>query len=347
MSAKTPVAIRVDASSQIGFGHVARCMTLAEALSKNGQEIIFCIKENGKILLDFMTRRSFQVHLVPGGANAHEDAQSLVAAVKKHQCRAAILDGYEFDDAYLQSIRPHVSFMLSIDDLAQTSFCSDMVLNQNVHASAEHYQGKLSNDHKLLLGPRYALLRSEFGELSSRQRDFPEVKNILVTFGGADPRNVTLKALEALKEIKGDCLVNVTLGLANPHKKEIQEYVFKSKRNIQLFENTPRMAELMLEADLAISSGGTITWELCCLGVPTLQIILAQNQINAVQELARRGITQNIGWHEQTSTQQIHQAVAGLMADRQTRKEMSARAKALVDGLGTQRVMSEILSYLN
>lgn len=341
------MAIRVDASSQIGFGHVARCMTLAEALSKNGQEIIFCIKEDGNILSDFMIKKSFQVHLIPAGVNTQEDAQLLISAVEEHQCRAAILDGYEFDDAYLQSIRPHVSFMLSIDDLAQTSFCSDMVLNQNIHARAEHYQGKLSNGHKLLLGPRYALLRSEFGKFYARQRDFAQVKNILVAFGGADPWNVTFKALEALRDLKGDCLVNVTLGLANPHKEEIKEYVLKSKRNISLFENTPRMAELMLEADLAISSGGTITWELCCLGVPTLQIILAQNQVGAVQELERCGITQNIGWHEQTSTQQIHQAVMGLMADRQTRKEMSVRAKALVDGLGTQRVLSEILSYLN
>ncbi len=339
------IAIRVEGSSKIGTGHVARSLTLAQEFSRRGVESVFCLKDVDGLLSDEISRKGFQVSRIPVSASFKEDAKCFTLTFEKYHCQGAVLDGYDFNQNYLESVRASIPFILSIDDLAETVFCSDMVLNQNINATAKIYEGKVSSRIKLLLGPAYALLREEFNKLHAVPKDFSRVKNILVTFGGADPHNVTLKAIRALERLCGDFRITVVVGVSNPHEQEIKNYTALSKSQIHVLKNVDHMGELMVDADMAISSGGSTSWELCCLGVPTLQIMLAENQRNVITGLDERGVTINLGWHEDVTEEMIHQGAANLMADGDKRRAMSSRGKSLVDGRGAERVVSQALAY--
>lgn len=338
------IAMRVEGSSQIGTGHVARSLTLAQEFSRRGVESIFCLKDIDGLLAEEILRKGFQVSRIPVSADSKEDAECFTLAFEKYDCQGAVLDGYEFNQNYLESIRRRIPFILSIDDLAETVFCSDIVLNQNINASTRIYEGKVSPHTKLLLGLSYALLREEFSKLNTVRKDFSRVKDILVTFGGADPYNVTLKTIRALEKLRGNFRITVVLGLSNPHEQEIKNYTALSKSRIRVLKNVDHMGELMVEADMAISSAGSTSWELCCLGVPTLQIMLARNQMHVITHLNDRGVTTNLGWHENVTEEMIHQVAADLMADGDQRRVMSSKGKSLVDGRGAERVVSQVLT---
>lgn len=342
---KNRIAIRVEGSSKIGTGHLARCLTLAEEFSKREIESIFCLKDVDDLLADEISRKGFQVSRIPVSANFKEDAESFTLMFEKYDCDGAVFDGYDFNQNYLKSVRAGIPFILSIDDLAETFFCSDIILNQNINATTKIYEGKVSTEARLLLGPAYALLREEFSKVRAVPRDFSHVENILVTFGGADPHNITLKTIKALEKIQGDFRITVVLGVSNPHEQKIKNYTALSQNQIRVLRNVDNMGKLMVDADIAISSGGSTTWELCCLGVPALQIILAENQMNVITELDDRGVTTNLGWHEDVTGQMIHQKVADLIAEGDRRQAMSRKGKSLVDGRGAQRVVSEVLTY--
>ncbi len=209
------ILIRADGSAEIGTGHIMRCMCLAEELSKRDFNPVFCIKPVSGPIVSEILRKGFEVFEIPSPADSDADVFSFRQAIEKYSCKAVILDGYHFDASYLNQIRDHVDFILSIDDIAETFYCSDIVLNQNIYADENMYNGSMSGDTKLLLGPAYALLRDEFLKQSTVKRDFEKVRNILVSFGGADCDNQTMKVLVALEKVREDFTITAVLGISN------------------------------------------------------------------------------------------------------------------------------------
>lgn len=337
-----PLVFRVDGSAEIGIGHVMRCITLAEELSRRNFRPVFCTKPIDRLLVNEILEKDFEVSEIPIVANPKEDAGYLMLAVQKYGARVVILDGYNFNSYYLKQIRKDSGLLFSIDDIAQTYYCSDIVLNQNINATSRMYSGKVSKGTKLLLGVDYAILRPEFKRLHIHKRSFNKVNNILVTFGGADRDNQTPKVLKALEKVRADFHITVVSGISNPNKDSIRDYVTSSNKSIEVFDNAKNMGELMLNADIAISSGGSTAWELCCLGLPTLQIILAENQEGAAEELDRREVTVNLGWHERVSEDDIVATVEELINNAEKRSRMSCNGRSIVDGRGAERVASEI-----
>lgn len=344
---KHRIAIRVEGSSCIGMGHVARCLTLAEEFSRNEIESVFCLKDVDELFADEISRRGFRVSLIPADAQTQEDAAYFTSVFEKYNCQGAVLDGYDFHQDYLQRIRERIPFILSIDDLANNFLSSDIILNQNITATVRMYESKVLADAKLLLGPTYALLREEFKQLHDVPKDFSRVRNVLVTFGGGvDPHNVTLKVLKALERNREDFTITIVNGISNPHDRKIGEYEASSKGRIRAFKNVRNMGKLMAEADIAISSGGSTVWELCCLGVPALQIVFAENQTDVANELNRRGMTINLGWHADVTEEMICENLADLIDNYNQRRAMGCRGRALVDGWGAQRVVTKLLAFI-
>lgn len=341
------VLIRADGSKDIGTGHVMRCLCLAEELSVHALKPVFCTKPFSGALVSEIEARGYEVFQIPVDADAETDVSYFRRTLEQYNCRAAITDGYHFDAFYLGQIRGGVDVLLSIDDIAGTFYCSDIVLNQNINASREMYEGKTADNTRLLLGPHYALLRSEFRKLATVKRDFEEVHNVLVTFGGADRDNQTLKTLKAMEEIERDFSVTAVLGYSNEYADSVREYAASSGREIEVLRNADNMSELMVKADLAVTSGGSTSWELCCLGLPALQIILAENQADIVEELDRREMTVNLGWYDRVTGSDISSALLKLIDDRNMRITLSRNGQSAVDGKGVQRVALEIVDRLN
>jgi len=331
--------IRADAHYQIGFGHVMRCLALAQAWQERGGQVTFI---SHKLLPDVLRQRlaSEQVNLllINELAGSPDDAQQLIALAREIQARVIIVDGYQFDTVYQRYIKDAGFPLLVLDDYSHTDlYLADWVLNQNPHAtkSLYPYHGDAT---QLLLGTRYALLRREFWRWRGRRYERPYAgRNILVTLGGTDPQNMTTVVIEKLESIsQHDLSVVIVVSAANPNLEVLQTAISRSRHMVRLETNITDMTPLMEWADLAISAAGSTLWELALMGVPTCAIITADNQRRGAEAFAGAGAIKLL------DTDFDPVMITQLLLDEQARTDLSHKAQAAVDGYGVERVLMHL-----
>jgi RimJ/RimL family protein N-acetyltransferase len=213
--------------------------------------------------------------------------------------------------------------VLVVDDFGHAGhYAADLVLNQNLHAAAALYRDRAS-DTRLLLGTRFALLRREFRAWHGGKREVPELaRKVLVTLGGSDPDGVTLTAIEALDRIRWPGLeVVVLLGGGTSRLAELEAAAGRAAGTIRLRRNVTDMPELMAWADVAVAAGGTTTWERALLGLPSLVVVLAENQKDLAEASERVGIGWNLGPHQGLSASTLAGALRRLLADASARAD--------------------------
>lgn len=335
------IAICADASSRIGTGHIMRCLTLANALREQRAEISFLCRTLAGNLISYIQQQGYLVHSLA-------DLQPNTAIALLRQIPAIdwlIVDHYSLDQAWETQLRPYVKKIMVLDDLARPHDC-DLLLDQNFYANAAmRYQTLVPAHCKLLLGGQFALLRPEFVQ----QRQNLRIRNgnvlrILVFFGGSDPTNETAKTLAAIQLLNQPQLhIDVVVGNSNPHKQQIQTTCLQLS-NVNYHCQINNMAELMAQADLAIAAGGSTTWERCCLGLPTLTIAVAENQLETSLELARHGKIVFLGSSEQVTAEMIKSALLTLLTTREWLNFLTTESQKLVDGLGVQRVLQQLIA---
>lgn len=330
--------IRADASSHMGTGHVMRCLALAEPWFAAGSQVILAAQQMPEALGQRALKAGvipFSIDSDPGGI---EDAQQTASLAEQHPGAWVVVDGYQFGENFLRYLKHAGARVLLVDDFGGLpNYECDFVLNQNLDVTADWYPQK-EETTRLLLGTRYVQLRGEFLQQKTVDHD-PEKTpvGILVTLGGSDPDNVTMKVVAALQTLS-DVEATVVIGGSNPHWDELQARVGKESKNIRLIRNASNMPELMAQADLAIAAGGTTAWELAYCGVPMMTIVLADNQKSNGEQLAAAGVSVNLGWHEDLTSEGIAAQIKALVADQAKRQEMAGNAWELVDGLGSMRV---------
>jgi UDP-2,4-diacetamido-2,4,6-trideoxy-beta-L-altropyranose hydrolase len=347
-----PLMFRVDASTQIGTGHLMRCLALAQAWQLDGSEVCFCT--NRDLPLALVKRleaegiKKIELQAAPG---SQEDAQETITYCYESNSQWLVLDGYHFDAGYQQIVKTSNLKLLVIDDYSHThSYFADLILNQNVYAHAGLYP-QIANYTKLLLGCDYALLRREFWSWRDRAEDAPPKLNsnsplrILITLGGSDPHNTTMTVLAALKYLDLQRIeAKVVVGGSNPHL-DLLESLCNSLGNVaSLHCNVTNMPDLMAHSDLAIAAGGSTCWELALMGIPALLIILAENQRLIAEELDGLGIGINLGWHLEITPENIATEIVKLLDNRDRLTLMSKKAVELVDGYGSQRTVDYMKS---
>lgn len=335
--------IRADANAQIGTGHLMRCLALGQAWKDSGGEKVFITACDNKGLLERLYEEGFRVHLLDKAYPDPHDWEVTKEVLHDNPGAWVALDGYHFDSTYQRQIKEAGHPLLVIDDMAHLEhYYADIVLNQNLHAEQLHYSCEPYT--RLLLGTRYVLLRREFLKWQGWKREIPEVaQKVLVTLGGADPDNVTLKVIQALQQVHVDRLETVVVvGPSNPHYEELQAAASDSRIPIQLEYNVTNMPELMAWADVAVSSASSTVWELMFVGVPVLVLILAENQRYLAKWVEIRGVARNLGWHEDVSLDRMVQAMTQLLRETRTRIEMSQRDREIIDGEGTARVVMHL-----
>ncbi|WP_239618834.1 UDP-2,4-diacetamido-2,4,6-trideoxy-beta-L-altropyranose hydrolase [Cohnella mopanensis] len=343
------IVIRTDASIHIGTGHVMRCLTLADRLKQHADVAFICRKLEGD-LIAYIHSRGYSVHAIScHDERWEEDARQTIAYLYEQRMKASwlIVDHYGLDARYEAVVRPHVQNIMVIDDLANRPHRCDLLLDQNLYDHAEQRYSKLvEQDTSLRLGPQYALLRPEFAAARSGINRSDEVTNLLISFGGADHTGETTKTLQALRQLKelwpGKLRAKVLMGKINAQAGRIRA-LCKELDNVQCLDHTENMAELMQEADLAIGSGGTTTWERCCLGLPSLVIMTADNQVELSEYAAKSGLIVLLGYSADVKSDHIRDTVLEFMQNPEFRSTMSMRGGNLVDGLGAERMVKELL----
>lgn len=355
------IVFRVDASSQIGTGHFMRCLTLADALKQRGTQIrvlsrhlpghlrdMLAAKEHEFMPLNSSSSEAISDDLAQShwlGTSQRVDAQATVQALSDQTWDWLVVDHYALDARWESALRQTAKNILAIDDIANRQHDCDVLLDQNLYADMDtRYTGKMPAHCRLLLGPRYALLREKFRQLHEQvtPRTGP-VKRVLVFFGGVDTGNCTARAIEALANIGGyDLHVDVVIGAQHPCREQIESE--SAQYGFTCHVQTARMAELMAAADLAIGAGGAASWERCCLGLPALIVALADNQIDIARTLDLFGANIYLGKLEIASAPLMRRAILDLMNDQSRLEALSEKSYSLVDGLGSAR-LCQALGY--
>ncbi len=337
------ILIRADASAEIGTGHLMRCLALAQGWQANGGQVIFITACESASLLQRLSDEGFQIVTLERAYPDPADWEATSQVLAAHPNAWVVLDGYHFDEAYQQRVKEAGHRLLVIDDMAHLEhYYADIVVNQNLHADQLNYS--CESYTRLLLGTRYVLLRREFLKWRGWDQEVPDIaRKMLVTLGGADPDNVTLKVIQALQLVNIEGLeAVVVVGGSNPHYEDLRSAIRQSIVSIRLECNVADMPALMAWADLAVSGAGTSIWETAYMRLPVLAITMAENQSLIANSLGEHNIAQGLGWHSQISTGNIARAVAVLSKDYGQRCSMSEKAQALVDGEGMARVFGKM-----
>jgi UDP-2,4-diacetamido-2,4,6-trideoxy-beta-L-altropyranose hydrolase len=349
------IAIRVDASTRIGMGHVMRCVTLAEELIKQSAEVVFICRSQSGDCIDWIRDRGFTVLELSLTAEMSLYNQFMMKdAVSTQQLLHAnapfewlIVDHYEIDYRWEGLMRGYVRQIMVIDDLANRRHDCDLLLDQNYYKnSRQRYLGLLPPSCTSLLGPSYVLLRKEFVDAKKKLllRD-GTIKRILVFFGSSDPSNETSKVLIAIKELALNTVeVDVVVGVSNPHRHQIK-MLCNNISNVNYYCNISNMAELILRADIGIGAGGSSIWERCYLGLPSITSVVAPNQIETTEYVASLGAVDCLGSIEILNSENYISALMCAISNPMRVKNMSDVALGLVSRVGTSAVVEVMLKF--
>jgi len=334
---------RADASIPIGTGHVMRCLALAQAWRDAGGHALFAMAQTTLAIQARLESEDCEEFSVRAEAGSSADASQTIALAREHQADWIVVDGYQFDADYQRALKAAECKILFVDDYGHAAqYSADLVLNQNVSASAETYSSRESQT-RLLLGPRYCLLRREFSAWREWKREIPLLcRRVLVMMGGSDPENLTARAIEALTLARVEGLeATVVIGGSNPHAEMLQRRVAEARVKITVLQDVSNPADLMAAADVAISAAGSTCWELCLLGLPALLIDVADNQTALAAELERRGCAIHVG-DKNVSPEKIAESLKRLVDSLELRQSLAASSRQLVDGNGARRVVSAL-----
>ncbi|WP_353979031.1 UDP-2,4-diacetamido-2,4,6-trideoxy-beta-L-altropyranose hydrolase [Salinicola endophyticus] len=362
------VAFRVDASLEIGTGHVMRCLTLATALREHhAARCCFLCRELPGHLIARIEAEGFEVlrlaapveegtslsggqaegpaHAAWLGVDWSQDAHESADLLESLAPDWLVVDHYALDARWELAARPSGTRMLVIDDLADREHVADLLLDQNLGRLVEDYADLVPASCRLMIGPDYALLRPEFAEWRrtslERRATRQALSQLLISLGGVDKDNVTAEVLQALRhaELPRTCRITVVMGATAPWIEVVKSVAGTLEQPTEVVTNVSDMARRMAEADLAIGAAGSTSWERCCLGLPTLILVLAENQrdIAAALESAGAAIRLDSG----ALGEDLSSVLARVMGARYLSR-MSERAARLVDGEGVKRLTAAL-----
>lgn len=366
------VVIRADANSKIGMGHVMRCLSVADALLKRGEEVLFVTADDTPVPL--LTKKGIpyrvlhtdyadmeaELHKLWNALSELPQGPGVPEAALPQRNTFILVDSYYVTEKYLAALKKRIT-TIYMDDIYAFSYPVDMLINYNIYGEEMGYEKDAAfADTKLLLGANYVPLREEFsagaGYVQSRKELSLGVANvtpaeeggILITTGGSDSFNLAGQLL--MEAMKYDALkekeYHVVSGSLNPHIGELQALA-KKHENIHIHCNVTNMAELMAESEVALSAGGSTLYELCAMGVPVIAFSFAENQERLVQTFVKRGIAQYGGNYRTEGSGMVQQTIAGLQklcGDEMLRTEYRRKALQLVDGRGAERIAEALLS---
>ena len=340
MAVSSSLLIRCDASIAMGTGHAMRCLALAQAWHDAGGKVTFAMAEATPSIEARLRIEGAEVVRLPGLAGSAEDSARTCELARQKKAEWVVVDGYKFGSAYQSVIREPGLKVLFIDDNGAASpYAADLVLNQNLDAREDIYRERAAHT-RLLLGPRYILMRREFAFWRKRSFEIaPRARRILVTMGGSDPDNVTERILKILLR-EPDLELTVVVGGSNPHLTKIEQLIEEANCPIRLLKDVSNMPALMVWADLVIAGAGTTSWELCMMGSPAALCVLAPNQERIAGELARLCAAVNLGYVGKIDVSKTGDVLCQLLKSQAKREKMSARGREIVDGRGAERVVA-------
>jgi len=361
------VVFRADASLQIGTGHVMRCLTLADALAARGANCQFISRAHPGNLIEFVRSRGYIVRALPEppagieadlradpaqwvahshwlGVTQAQDAEACASILADLQPDWLIMDHYGLDITWEETLQPFYKHLMVIDDLADRKHLCELLLDQNLGREHQDYAGLVPSGCKLMVGPHYALLRPEFAELrdfSLKRREEPSVEQVLISMGGVDPDNVTGRILSSLRgcPLNKNCRIVVVMGRNAPWLQHIKQQAADLPWPAEVLVDIQDMAKKMAESDLSIGAAGSTSWERCCLGLPSIVVVLAENQKNVARFLSQKKVALVVDLNsiENELPKYFEYASPSIL------KLLSDRSSQVTAGDGAEKVIQQIM----
>lgn len=339
-----------------------RCLTLAQALQQAGAECYFVCRSLAGNLVETIRQHGFQVFQLPSETRSSFDSVSSLAyeswlgtdwasdaretAIFLGEIRPdwLVVDHYALDRRWEIVQREFCRRVFIIDDLADRGHECELLLDQNLGRKMEDYAALVPAACSELMGPEFALIRPDFAQLREdslqRRSGNPQIiRNLMISMGGIDQPNATEQVLDCLTRcvLPADCRIRIVMGKHAPWLPRVRETAQKMPWRTEVLIEVGDMARLMANSDLAIGAAGGTSWERCCLGVPTLLVVLADNQWPGAKALQSTQAAEMVGEVKDIASQlplaweQIN--MKGALA------RMSTAAGAITDGLGASRVL--------
>lgn len=337
---------RADASGVIGIGHIVRCLTLADSLRERGDRCVFVCCDGGG--LEFVEAAGFEAVTAASAVNPAQDAVCTAMAAESLGVSVAdwlVVDHYGLDSRYESACRSFARRVAVIDDIGDRAHDCDLLVDQNLRTGGGGpYDGLVPESCATLLGPRFALVRPEFAATAAARgsRD-GIVRRILLFFGGGDPTGQSVKALRALLSLDARGVeVDVVMSGASPFGQEVKS-LSERLPGAQVHWHVRDMAALMSCADLMLGTGGSTSWERCVLGLPSITVTVADNQVPPTLALAECGATLFAGCAQDVTAEALAAHIANLLADPQRVVEIGRAARAVTgDARGATLVASTV-----
>lgn len=359
---------RCDASLDIGTGHVMRCLTLAHRLLAAGDNCQFICRTSPGNIISYIEYSGFPVISLPAemgpkdfghdtfnevtsgalslGYDLNCDAELTLKSIADMSVDWLVVDHYSIDIRWERRIRPFCRRLMVIDDLANRLHDCDLLVDPNLGRNLTQYMSLVPAYCTVLAGPLYALLRADFSKLRNRsleRRENPKLENILISMGGIDRPNATGLILKALNncELPVDISVTVVMGSNAPWLEEVRSLALQMQYPVAIHVNTESMAALMGNCDLAIGAAGGAAWERCCLGVPSLIVVLADNQWAGALALEKSGSARLI--KDVNTISSMLDPILGELQIPSILRQLSKSSSSVTDGMGVERVHEAIL----
>jgi UDP-2,4-diacetamido-2,4,6-trideoxy-beta-L-altropyranose hydrolase len=330
----------VDAGPAVGGGHVMRSLTLAQALADQGAQCRFVAAPAADAILAAFAP---DMERVTAGTTSPAD---LAAVAATERFDAVVFDHYGLAEEDHRAIAGG-KLTLVIDDLADRPLGADLLLDSGPARRAEDYTGLTPDSVRLLLGPQYAPVRPEFAALREQALSWrgEPVQRALVSLGLTDVDGITGRLVERLRPKVNEVGIDVVLGAEAPSLPSLVKIARRDIR-IVLHVDTPHMARLTAEADIAIGAAGSSTWERCALGLPTLMVVLAENQREAAAAVAERGAALVVDVASAGFEAAFDRALMRLTTDAALRLQLAQASAELCDGKGAPRVAEVFLKMI-
>ena len=347
------ILFRVDGSYHLGIGHVMRCLALAQGFLSSDVKSIFAIKDYDQSVTEIIQRHGCTVEIIPRNSRLEQDASLTLDLAKKHGISIIVTDLSNTDvlvqlgeyERYLRKLKYTGVFLITIDDISEVAFPSDIVINPNYGAENMNYD--FGGRTKFLLGPDYFIFRQEFIEAANVDKEVKkEASNMLVAIAGSDPRNIIGKVAKAFCRVEKAPILNlrIILGInyADSARQELEGVLADFKGNYELLQGSSKMSELMRWSDIAITGAGLTKYETAVTGTPSIIISQAAHHIKIMEQFEEQGTCLHLGLASTIDEEDIAEALAKLIGDYNLRVEMSKMGRRLVGGKGIERIISEI-----
>jgi spore coat polysaccharide biosynthesis predicted glycosyltransferase SpsG len=338
---RDPILFRVDGTTRTGWQHLARCLTYAAALQRRRRPTYFLSQIEPAALKLIIKRGGSEWLDADHPAGTADDVTETVQEVRRLNAAAVVVDTPSVTEGYLNELASTGTLVMSFDHRGEIRFPSAIVVNPLLAPGVDDYEFQPGT--QLLLGARYALVRSEVRRVRPlRAQEPPQPFRALVALGDDDPNHESGELAKLLLNCPKVGKVDIIVRNFHPDLEALQALANESSERLSVSTEPAEIAARLARAHFAVSAGNSWSLELACIGVPQMIIVQDEAHWSTAQRLEEEGAAQCLGWHENTTAGTLRTAVANLLGDAMDRQAMARCGRQLIDGRGNDRLVTAL-----